>query len=137
MAWINPKTWAAEKLLSADLNVHVKDNLNYLKNNIGLGAPAELTIATGVIAKTKSFHKVDTEAGGATDDLDSITGGAEGDILVLKATDGTHTVVCKHGTGNLRLDGAADFSLDSADDSITLIYDGTNWLELARSNNGA
>lgn len=107
------------------------------QGKVPIGAAGALTIATGAIAVTKSFHKVDTEAGGATDDLDSITGGAEGDVLVLKAADGTHTVVCKHGTGNLRLDGSADFSLDNADDSITLIFDGTNWLELARSNNGA
>ncbi len=108
------------------------------EKQLSLDATTEVTIdGVGAIAITKSFHTVDTNLDGPTDDLDNITGGAEGDTLVLKAEDGARTVVCKHATGNLRLDGAADFSLDNADDSIMLVYDGANWLEIARSNNGA
>jgi len=82
-----------------------------------------------------SYQRVETQGAAATDDLDSIDGGTEGDLIILTAQNDAHTVVVKDTTGNLRLAGA-DMSLDSADDTITLLYDGTNWLEMARSNNG-
>lgn len=97
--------------------------------------PTELTIATGAVTCTGRFHRVDTEADGATDDLDTINGGVSGETLTLKAEDSARTVVVKDGTGNLQLEG--DCTLDNAQDTITLIYDGSNWLELSRSNNGA
>jgi len=102
--------------------------------NIGLGTPTNLTIATGVITKTGSYHTVDTEASASTDDLDTINGGSIGDILFLTATDSTRTVVVKDNIGNLQLSG--DFSLDNIEDTIQLLYNGTNWLEISRSNNG-
>ncbi len=106
----------------------------------GAGGVGTVTIATGVIAVGESHVKVDTESAAATDDLDTINAASgltlsEGMILVLRAANGARTVVCKDGTGNLRL--AGDMSLDNAEDTIALIYDGTNWLELTRSNNGA
>ena len=33
MAYTVPKTWAAEVLTSADMNVYIRDNQNYLKSN--------------------------------------------------------------------------------------------------------
>ena len=106
-----------------------------LKNLVSLGATSELTIAAGVITATKSFHRVDTEADAATDDLDTINGGAEGDLLILRAENDARTVVVKDGTGNIQC--AGDFSLDNVQDTITLIFDGSAWLELSRSDNGA
>ena len=135
MAWTNPRTWGAEQLLSADLNPHVRDNLNYLKANIGLGASVELTIAAGVVTKTKGYHSVDTQGDAATDDLDTINGGSEGDVLILRAENTARDVVLKHNTGNLQLAAGADFTLDSTEDTIMLIYDSANWLELSRSTN--
>jgi len=108
---------------------------------LNLGDDKELTISTGAItvgvAAGAAFYRVDTEGDAATDDLDTINGGKEGDIIVLKAEDSARTVVVKHGTGNLQLNAQADFSMDNANDVIILIYDGTNWLEISRSNNGA
>ena len=42
MAYTVHKTWAAEVLTSADMNVYFRDNDNYHKANIGLDAAAEL-----------------------------------------------------------------------------------------------
>lgn len=102
---------------------------------INLGTPTELTIASGVITRTNSYHTVDTQADGSTDDLDTILGGIEGDILVLRAVNSARTVVCKDGTGNLQLTG--NISLDHVNNIIVLLFDGTNWLEIASSNNTA
>jgi hypothetical protein len=102
---------------------------------VNTAADSELTISSGAITATKSFHNVDTESDGASDDLDTINGGSDGDVLVLIANNTGRTVVCKDGTGNLNLSG--DFSLDNTEDSITLIFDGSNWLEMATADNGS
>lgn len=106
-----------------------------LSGKLSHGAAGALTIATGTITVTKGYHTIDTEAAAATDDLDTINGGAEGDRLVVRAANAARTVVVKDGTGNLKL--AGDCSLDNSEDTIELIHDGTNWLEVCRSNNGA
>jgi hypothetical protein len=97
---------------------------------------ASLTISGGVITATNSWHRVDTEAAASTDNLDTINGFTDGMQLYLRAVSSSTTVVLKDGTGNLVL--AGDFSLDSGDDIIHLIYDGTSakWKEVSRSNNG-
>lgn len=99
-----------------------------------LGDFSELTIASGVITVTTSAHTVDTEADAGSDDLDSISGGTTGQILVLRAANGGRTVNLIDGLP-LRLSG--DCALDNAEDTITLICQGSTWYEIARSNNGA
>jgi len=117
---------------------HIFINDSAVHDNVIIGVlnlgPTTATIAAGVIAASGSYMKVDTEAAAATDDLDSITGGVDGDILILRAANAARTVVVKDGT-NLKL--AGDCTLDNTEDSITLLHDGTNWVETARSNNGA
>jgi len=93
----------------------------------------ELTIAGGVITATQNYHQVDTQGDASTDDLDTINGGTVGQILIIRAQNDARTVVAKDGTGNLRLNG--DFSMNDLDDTLTLIYTGSNWLEIASSNN--
>lgn len=100
-----------------------------------LGAATELTIVTGAITATQSYHTVDTEADAATDDLDTISGGAEGDVLVVRAIDSARTVSVTEA-GNILLT-ATPFALDNVEDTLTLLNDGTNWMEISRSDNGA
>lgn len=102
---------------------------NFLKVAVG----AELTIASGVITVTSSYHTVDTEADASTDDLDTINGVADGVFLYLAAANSARTVVLKDGTGNLSL--AGDFSMDDANDRILLIGGASSWFEVARSDN--
>lgn len=102
---------------------------------LGFGAPAKLIIINGIVTATKTYHSIDTEGSAATDNLDSINGGNEGDILILKAADSTRTIVVKDGTGNLKLNG--DFPLNNTEDRITLQKDGSTWVEISRSDNGA
>lgn len=106
-----------------------------LAGKVVFGGFSDLTIASGVVTVTSSLHGIDTEASASTDDLNTINGGTLGQLLVVKATSGARTVVMKDGTGNLAL--AGDFSLDNVDDIMTLIYIGTEWREISRSNNGA
>ena len=98
-----------------------------------LGSMSELTIASGGITVTSSVHTVDTESDAASDNLNTVNGGTDGSILILKSVTGTRDVTLKDSSDNLRL--AGDFALSSANDSITLIKSGSNWLEISRSDN--
>ena len=128
MAWTTPKTWTAEVLTSADMNIEFRDNLNFLKANIALETAVELTIATGAVTKTQTFHKIDTEYGTSSDDLDTINGGSEGEVLIICACYGGHTVIVKNGTGNIVLQ--ADYSLDTKDKILVLVYYNSKWQQL-------
>lgn len=108
---------------------------SYAEKHIGGAAATELTIATGVVTVTQSYHTIDTESDDATDDLVTINGGTAGQVLTIRAINSARTVVAKDGTGNLQIEG--DMTLDNAQDTLTLIYDGSNWLETGRANNGA
>jgi hypothetical protein len=115
-------------------DVITRHDYNFLR----LATPAApLTIATGAITITRSYHIVDTENGDASDDLATINGGLDGLRLVLRAADNDNTVVVKDGTGNIIT--ASDCSLTHTQDTIELIYDATlaQWLELSRSDNTA
>ena len=115
-------------------NLSLAGNMTLNSGFLNLGIPTELTIAAGVITVTQTPHTVDTQDDDPTDNLVTINGGIEGDIIILSAESGGRTVVLKDDTGNLRL--AGDFSLDALNDNITLRFNGTSWVQLAKSNNG-
>lgn len=98
-----------------------------------LGTATELTISGGVVTATQSYHTIDTESDFAGDDLDTINGGTESDILILRAIHDDRLIRLKDGTGNLRL--AGDFDLDNTQDRIMLIKQGSDWVEISRSDN--
>lgn len=126
--WTAPKTWAdGNTIPEGDLNTHIRDNLEFLKENILLEAPTELTIAAGAVTITKSYHTIDTEADAATDDLVTIAGVADGRIVALRAEHPDRTVVLKSG-GNLVL--GADISLDDTSKHVVLICDTAGNLHL-------
>jgi len=93
-----------------------------------------LTIDSGVVTATGGYHSVDTEGGASSDSLDTINGGAvAGQVLVLRAANSAHTVVVAN-SGNIKVN--ASRSLDNDADTVTLVYDGTSWNEVAFSDNG-
>jgi len=84
------------------------------------GAPTALTIASGVITVTgPGFYEIDTETAAATDDLDTISGGSEGDVAIFKIADDARDVVFKHGTDNLDLIDL-DVTLDVTEERVQL-----------------
>lgn len=101
---------------------------------LDLGSDTELTLVSNVITATKSFHKVTGESA-ADDDIDTITATTVGRELTLVASSDSVTITAKDGVGNLLL--AGDFAMDNASDTLKLISDGTSWLEVSRSSNGA
>lgn len=83
----------------------------------------ELTISGGSITVTGAKHSVDTESDAASDDLDTINGGASGQILFLTANNTARTVVIKHNVGNIVTPSGLDIALDDTNISVLLQYD--------------
>jgi hypothetical protein len=98
----------------------------------GMKAGAELTIAAGAITLTENTHAVDTQADAASDDLDTIAAGPvpDGALVMLHAADGARTVVLKHGTGNIQIQGGGDLALDDANKSVLLRRDGATFRDV-------
>jgi hypothetical protein len=98
-----------------------------------------VTIAGGVVNFSGMNRTYDTEGGTATDDLDTINSGGDGVFMLLHAANDAHTIVVKHNTGNILLNGGVDFVLDNAADMLLLMYKGaiSKWVQIASSNNGA
>ena len=117
------------QIKSYDTFQNVKD---HIKEGRILSKGAELTIDSSAesITVTDSYHLVDTYNDAGTDDLKTINGGTQaGQILVLQAAADDRTVVVHKNDGNIKM--AADVTLAEATDSITLVYNGTNWNLLA------
>jgi|GEM_PF-3840148 len=132
MSWTTPRTWVTGEVLSKTLlDAHVRDNLAFLKVNIALESAVELTIASGAVTKTCSHHTIDTESNAALDNLDTINGGAQGEVMLVRPADGARTVALKHATGNIWNPALTDILLDDAGDYCFLIYDGSNWCAIS------
>jgi hypothetical protein len=113
---------------------------NNVSGSVALVHPVTLpvvVIASGAVtipnSKSVIYQLVDTEASAASDDLDTINGGQEGQVAYFSTTSSSRDVTFKDATGNLNL--AGDFVCDNNQDTITLIKRGSNWWEVARSNN--
>ena len=95
----------------------------------------ELTIADGEVTITGSEHTIDTENDAAADDLDTINGGADGDILILSGANAARVTTIKHGTGNIATATAGVYALSAGlSRSIILQRRVGVWLERGRSH---
>ena len=115
------------------LNIN-PDNVT-IENFLILPTDAATIDAAGAITATASHMVIDTFGGAATDNLDTINGGVNGAILIVRSTDSARDPTLRDGVGNLVMEGAVDFTLTNSRDTITFIYLAVGWLELSRSNN--
>lgn len=86
-------------------------------------ASTELTIASGAVTVTQTFHRIDTEADAASDDLATINGGTDGQFLVLRAEHTAREVVLTTA-GNITTGDGNSVALDELYKFVLLIYDG-------------
>lgn len=105
-------------------------------NNIGFEIGLlSFTIAsdTITIGKSSKLIKIDSEGAASTDDLSTINGGTVGQVIIIKSSSVSRVITVKDKVGNIDLSG--DFVLDATDDTLTLVWNGTYWCEIARSSN--
>lgn len=105
---------------------------NNWDKSVAFSGVSKAVISSGAITAFLEFHVVAAESG-TTDDLTTINNGTQGKIITLRAQS-TDTITVKDG-GTLKING--DFAMGGGGyDSITLLCsDGTNWVELSRSDN--
>lgn len=96
---------------------------------IVVGAPGRMP---GVGSGSSIAAPVDTDffAVSGSSTINTITGGYTGREITIKFTGGTPTVA--DGAGNIKLSAA--FAANE-DDTLSLVYDGSNWLETSRTAN--
>jgi hypothetical protein len=63
-------------------NLEVIGNRGIFNSTVNVGSEIELTIDTGEITKTQTYHRVAAETG-TTDQLDTINGGIDGDLIII------------------------------------------------------
>ncbi|MBU1176163.1 MAG: DUF2793 domain-containing protein [Alphaproteobacteria bacterium] len=90
------------------------------------------SIASGVLAVSTSFA-VPVPQSGTADDVDSISGGADGALLIVTGTAG-NSLTFRDGVGNLKLGG--NRVLNAFEDALMLVRRGSDWIELSFANNG-
>ncbi len=93
-----------------------------ITGNINTPDEGELTIVAGAITPLGVYHTVDTELDAASDDLDTINGGTDGKILVLRQEDDARDIVITNA-GNIVTPDGTDIDLLSTSESISFIYD--------------
>lgn len=98
-------------------------------NQINLGTAFTVTISAGEVVALASNLKIDTEGATASDDLDTIRGGTDGMLIIVSAANAARDVVLKHGTGNIQMRNGADYTLDTADKALILVYVSGNWVD--------
>ena len=84
-----------------------------------------------IILTTSSYVNIKLGTTGVTNEIETITGGTDGAIIFIK---NTGDITVKDQIGNIKLAGGADFYMDysSTHCTLTLFFDGTNWLEMGR-----
>lgn len=100
------------------------------------GLAQSATIASGAVALAGPWVRlliVDTQGGAATDDLDTISGGTVGQVVTVRTAANARDVTARDGIDNLML--AGNMTLDNNDDTLTVVWTGNGWREVARSNN--
>ena len=100
-----------------------------------------LTLASDIIVPTQNYNKVATEGSTTTDTCLSITPTyvTEGFVLILVPNNTAHTITftdtATPALGTLSLNG--NFSMTGVGAALTLIYTGTDWVELSRTSPGS
>lgn len=105
--------------------------LNMLTSGQVLVKTTDTKISSGSVEISgQSILTVDTETG-ASDDLDTISGGLMNQILLVRSKNSSRTVTIKTGTGNINI--GSDAVLNSVDKSIVLLYNGDYWVQFSRN----
>jgi hypothetical protein len=114
-------TWQEQQIFTGNVKFQGK---------VQFADDGELTISSGAITPTGVFHTVDTESDASSDDLETISGGVDGDILRIRAANTARTIVIKDGTGNIEIPSGNDVSLEDDETIAVFKYDGekSKWL---------
>lgn len=113
--------------------------LNFLAGALGAGGDqidlifteaTRLEIASGAITVTQGYHKVDGE-GDSADTLTTISGGTDGELLLLRPDDPGSAPITINNATNVSTPLGRDLILGDDGDWALLAYDGSGWSVIA------
>jgi hypothetical protein len=114
----------------------IKVNGDVIVNGIITIDSVSQTLSTNTItisSSSKSTIRIDTEGGAAVDTLETISGGNEGDIIIIKTTVSFRQVFVDNEEDNIYI--GSDVLLDSNYDRIVLQKDSGDWVALSVQSN--
>jgi hypothetical protein len=98
-------------------------------NNFGSGETTIIASGVADITNLLSSYLVLNGEGGLSDDLDTITGGRNGDMIFIRAIP---TITIKHNVGNILLAGNVDFAMGGFFNALVLVKIDATWVEVGR-----
>lgn len=112
------------------------DTQDALDTKRPLGVSTIYTVGSGGITLTGEdvyggIIRVDTEGSSPTDTLSNINGGVLGAIINITTFNNARITTVLDTSGNIRL--AGNFVPGDANDTLTLMYNGSIWLEISRA----
>ena len=116
-----------DQVVERHLNVSGITKSKVTAKNLIFEKGSTLEIASGEITITHSLHEVEVQGASGNDNLDTINGGVDGQILILRAFNGARTVTLRNDEGNIYLLSGSDFALDTAEDVAVLLKKGADW----------
>ncbi len=121
---------ATDGELTVDGDLHAMATLN-IGHILRLGTPVNANIQDGVIPFLATRMAVNGE-NGQSDELHTITGGNDGDILLLQQRYSSADITLKDATGNINMRKLGEVSLGVQGDSVILLYDESRqeWIAL-------
>ena len=131
-----------QSITDNNINNALTDTLNWKIWDVTVNkfntTPNTATISGGAITYTGAYMVIDTEGGAATDNLDTINGGSNGDIVRIRITDNTRDITIRDeliSGGNIRNTKSRDQNrtLTLIDDTIEYQYRFGIWYETNRS----
>ena len=97
--------------------------------NIQSFSTSNRAISSNAITITKSYHHLTPN--GAT--LNTISGGSDGNLLLLDSLITTNIITVSSGVGNIYLNGGVPFTLTANNRLFLVNRGGSNWYEVSRS----
>ncbi len=127
----NPITWVTAMKIDTSGRVTIPSGF------LSIAGPEDVVLdAAGAMTATQTWMRVDNFAAAANDDIVTINGGAEGDLLILTSKDDARNPRVTEA-GNILLDFLLGntFTFDIISDTMLFMKIGANWCEISRSNN--
>ena len=97
--------------------------------NIQSFSTSNSAISSNMIKITKSYHHLTPNRA----ILNTISGGSNGNLLLLDSLITTNTITVNSGVGNIYLNGGVAFTLTNNNRLFLVNRDGTSWYEVSRS----
>jgi len=120
---------AASSILAGkitDERTYSYSDVEVTPGGLNLADGGELTISTGAVTVSPSsgegFYQIDTESDASTDDLATINGGADGDVIVIRPENDAREVVLVE-TGNIQLPDDESIYLFDIEHYVILRYE--------------